>query len=50
MEPILEDVQIWRTVAIWSALTYVTPKTAFVLDVLKMKHLFYQECITYMGW
>jgi hypothetical protein len=47
METILEDVQIWRTVAIWSALTYGTPKTVFVLDVLKMKLLFYQGDSTF---
>lgn len=44
---ILEDVEIWRTVAIWSALTYGTPKTVFVLDVLKIKHLFSQGDSTF---
>jgi hypothetical protein len=47
MEMMLEDVQIWRTVAIWSALTYDTPKTVFVLDVMKMKHLFYHGDSTF---
>lgn len=42
---ILEDVQIWRTVAIWNVND--TQKIAFVLDVLKIKHLFYQGDSTF---